>query len=169
MAKPLLPGEAVISLDAAGHYIGANKTALELLGVTLAELRAASSNRFAILPANGAEQVALRAAWEARGSPALVGTAGLKRADGAMIRVSYAIQATGSGFRARLRQVEGSPEAPPSMFSVGAVLGEWRAAERHLAELRPGSRDWARTRGEIEMLRDRYRELFRTARPQSGG
>src|SRR5438876_4499807 len=132
--------EAVIRMDATGRYIGANQAALELLGVTLAELRESPPDRFAISPTDPSEQAALRTAWEAGGSRPLVGTAGLRRADGVMIRVSYAIETARPGFRARLWKVEGSPHAPPSVFAVGAVLREWRAAERHLAEVVPGSR-----------------------------
>lgn len=157
----LPPAEAVITLDRAGRYTWANEAALHLLGVTLAELRASPSDRFAIQPAREDEQAALRKAWESGGSPPLVGTAGLRRADGTTVRVSYAIEADDSGFRARLRPVEGSPEGPPSVYSVGSVLREWRAAERRLAELSPDSPEWTRTVSEIELLRGRYRELFR--------
>lgn len=161
--------EAVIRIDVAGRYLDANAAALELLGVTLAELRESPGDRFSIRPANVAEQAAFRTEWESAGSRPLVGTAGLKRGDGATIRVSYAIEADESGFVARLWEVPGSPEAPPSVFSVGEVLRSWRAAERELAELKQGSPEWARTLSEIELLRDRYRELFRTVRPDSGG
>jgi PAS domain S-box-containing protein len=159
--------EAVIRIDASGRYTDANKAALELLGVTLAELRASPPDRFAILPANESEQAALRAQWESDGSQPLIGTAGLKRADGTTIRVSYAIEATRAGLRARLWQVEGSPEAPSSVFSVGGVLRQWRAAERELAELMPGTPEWARTLSEVQLLRGRYQELFNTVKPRS--
>ena len=159
-------GEAQIHIDATGRYIRANKRALELLGVTLAELRASPPDRFAIRPTSASEQAAFRAAWESDGAQPLIGTAGLKRADGSMIRVSYAIEPRRSGFRARLWQVEGSPEAPPSVFTVGSVLRQWRAAERNLAELLPGSDEWARTLSEIELLRGQYQELFKSVKPQ---
>jgi PAS domain-containing protein len=161
--------EAVIRIDAAGRYVDANQAALVLLGVTLAELRESPGDRFSIRPTNVAEQAAFRAEWESAGSRPIVGTAGLKRGDGATIRVSYAIEADDSGFVARLWEIPGSPEAPPSVFSVGEVLRSWRAAERELAELKQGSPEWARTLSEIELLRDRYRELFRAERPQSDG
>ena len=159
-------GEAVINIDATGRYLRANKPALELLGVTLAELRASPPDRFAIRPTNESEQAALRTEWESDGARPLIGTAGLKRADGSTIRVSYAVEAAGSGFRARLWEVEGSPDAPPSVFTVGGVLRQWRAAERELAELVPGSPEHARTLSEIEMLRGRYHELFQSVKPQ---
>jgi PAS domain S-box-containing protein len=159
--------EAVINIDATGRYLSANKPALQLLGVTLAELRASSPERFAIQPTNEAEQEAFRTEWESGGSRPLVGTAGMKRADGTAIRVSYAIEAVKSGYRARLWEVEGSPQAPPSVFTVGSVLREWRAAERTLAELRPGTAEWRRTLSDIELLRDKYHELFKSLKMQT--
>jgi PAS domain-containing protein len=157
--------EAVIRIDASGRYLGANKSALELLGVTLAELRASPPERFAIRPSDESEQAAFRAEWESDGSRPLIGTAGLKRADGATIRVSYAIEASRSGFSARMWRVDGSPEAPPTVYTVGGVLRQWRAAERDLAELKPGSAEWARTLAEIELLRGKYQELFKSVAP----
>ena len=169
MIEPMAKGaaEAVLSLDATGRYVGANRPALQLLGVTLAELRASSPERFAIQPSNEAEQAAFRAEWESAGSRPLVGTAGMKRADGTPIRVSYAIEAVGSGYRARLWEVEGSPQGPPSVFTVGSVLREWRAAERTLAELRPGTAEWRRVLSEIELLRGTYHELFTSLKTQA--
>jgi PAS domain-containing protein len=160
--------EAVIQLDAAGHYVDANAAALELLGISLPELLASAPDRFAVQPANPMEQAALREAWESRGSRPLVGTSGLRRADGTTIRISYAIEPAGDGFRSRLRQIEGKPHAPPSVFTVSDVLREWRAAERDLAELASGSPEWTRRREEIEMLRGQYQELFRAIQPRPG-
>jgi PAS domain-containing protein len=159
--------EAVLSLDATGRYVGANKPALELLGVTLAELRASAPDRFALAPTNDAEQAAFREEWESTGSRPLVGTAGLKRADGTTIRISYAIEAGRSGYRARLWQIQGSPEAPPTIYTVGSVLREWRAKERNLAELLPGTPEWRRTLQDVELLRDRYQELFKSLKSQA--
>jgi PAS domain-containing protein len=158
--------EAVISLDALGRYLDANAAALELLGVSLAELRASAPDRFTMRPATDAEQAALRSQWSKDGAPPLVGTAGLRRADGTTIRVAYAIEPGDPGFRARLWRVDGSPHAPSTLFTIGQVLREWRSAERKLAELVPGSADWARTLSEIEMLRGRYQELFSVLRPK---
>jgi PAS domain-containing protein len=162
------PGEAVIALDGAGRALNANQAALELLGVSLAELRAAPPGHFSIQPTDGDEQSSLRAQWPDGGEEPLVGTTGLRRADGATIRVAYAIEATASGFKARLWQIEGSPRSPTSAYTIDEVLREWRAAERQLTELAPGTEAWARTLSEIEELRGRYRELFEAARPPSG-
>jgi PAS domain-containing protein len=162
------PGEALFALDGAGRCLDANQAALELLGVSLAELRAAPPGHFSIQPRDDGEQSSLRAQWSDGGEELLVGTTGLRRADGLTIRVAYAIEATASGFNARLWRIDGSPHSPTSAFTVGDVLREWRAAERQLTELAPGTRDWARTLGEIEELRGRYQELFDAAQPLFG-
>ena len=162
------PAEAVIALDGAGRVVNANEAALELLGVSLAELRGAPPGHFAIEPTQEGEQAALRTQWTDGGEQPLVGTTGLRRGDGSTIRVAYAVEGTASGFNARLWQIEGSPEAPASVFTVGDVLREWRAAERQLTELAPGTKDWARTLIEIELLRSKYQELFTAAELRSG-
>lgn len=167
MGEPGATG-AVISIDAEGRYLDANDAALVMLGVTLAELRQSSGDRFSMRPRNEDEQAALRAEWESAGFRPLVGTTGIRRADGTTIRVSYAIETADPGFHVRLWEIPGSPEAPASLFSVGEVLRSWRAAERELAELKPGTPEWTRTLSEIEMLRGQYRELFRTAHPEAG-
>jgi hypothetical protein len=171
LTEEIAPGhvtEAELSLDTTGRYIDANDAALELLGVSLPELLASPPDRFTIAPSDASAQASLREEWASGGSRPLVGTAGLVRADGQTIRVSYAIEPDGAGFRARLSLIQGSPEAPASVYTVGSVMREWRAAERQLSELLPGSEDWARTKSEIEMLRTRYQELFRSLSGPSG-
>jgi PAS domain S-box-containing protein len=162
------PTEAVIMLDAAGRYVDANAAALQLLGVSLGELRTSAPDRFAVRPMADVEQAELRGHWEAGGAQPVVGTAGIRRADGTMIRVSYAVEVSGSGVRARLWPVDGAPEAPTTLYSVGDVLREWRAAERELAELAPGTPEWARTIDEIAVLRSQYQEIFRALKPRPG-
>lgn len=160
--------EAVISLTIDGRYLDADAEALDMLGVSIEELRASSPDRFAIRPSVDAEQAALRSEWELGGTEPLVGTTGLRRADGTTIRVAYAIERIDQGFRARLRRVEGSPHDAASVYTVGDVLREWRTAERELAELVPGTPEWARTQGEIDLLRGRYQEIFKAVKPRPG-
>jgi hypothetical protein len=45
------------------------------------------------------------------------------------------------------------------------VLREWRAAERALAEVVPGSPEQKQALSEIDLLRRQYQELFRAAGP----
>jgi PAS domain S-box-containing protein len=156
---------AVISLDTAWRYVDASPAALELLGVTLAELRSSERDRFALHAADDAEQAAMRARWEAGGAQPMAGTTGLRRADGAEIRVSYTLERIEGGFRVWIWQIDGAPDAPTTVLSVGDVLREWRAAERALAGLRPGSPELALMLNEIGLLRSQYQRLFRAAEP----
>ena len=56
--------EAVLLLDGAGRCTDANEAALELLGVSLAELLTSPPDRFAIELSNPADQATLKAEWE---------------------------------------------------------------------------------------------------------
>jgi hypothetical protein len=47
------------------------------------------------------------------------------------------------------------------MYTNGEVLSQWRAAERRLDELVPGTDDWANAQSEIELWRSTYQALFR--------
>ena len=156
--------EGVIELDAAGRYVGANDVALEILGVTLDELLASTPDRFAVEPADPEAQAALESQWERDGRAPVVGTTPLRRADGRVIRVTYGIAPTEDGFEARIRPADAAPSDAPTLYTVGDVLRQWRAAERRLAELTPASTDWSDAQAEIEMLRRLYQDLFAGAR-----
>lgn len=67
-----------------------------------------------------------------------------------------------------LDAAERAAHEPAKVASVGEVLRAWRTAERALAELAPGTLDWVRTLDEIDLLRSRYQELFRSVEPPSG-
>lgn len=61
------------------------------------------------------------------------------------------------------------PDTDPALINidaVGSVLRQWRAAERDLAGLTPGSQEYARTFTEVELLRERYHELVKSAKSQ---
>lgn len=49
---------------------------------------------------------------------------------------------------------------PAASHAVAELLREWRAAERTLAGLDPGSDAWARLQDEIDSLRQRYQDAF---------
>ena len=65
----------------------------------------------------------------------------------------------------RVWEVEGAPDAPTTVLSVGDVLREWRAAERALSGLTPGPPELAQKLSEIGLLRSKYQQLFRAAAP----
>ena len=155
------PGDGVVDLDSSGRrYVAANATALEILGVTLEELLDSDPDRFSVTARDPDAQAALSSQWERQGRDPVVGGTPLRRADGQVIRVTYAIEATRTGYRARFRPVEGPVRAPTTMYTVGEVLRQWREAERRLTTLLPSSPEWADVEAEISVLRDRYQELF---------
>jgi PAS domain S-box-containing protein len=156
--------DAAITLDRSGRYVDANAAALALLGVSLDELRGSAPDRFSMVPTVDADQAAARAHLESSSSP-LVGTTGLRRADGTTVRVAYAIESAETGYLARLWVIGGSPHEPATIHTADEVLRNWRAAERALAQLAPGTREWARTLSEIEVFRNEYQELFRAVDP----
>lgn len=64
------------------------------------------------------------------------------------------------GFLARSAARDPHESDQPHPLGVGDLLREWRAAERRLAEVDPGSDAWARLRAEVDHLRARYQEAF---------
>ena len=160
--------EAAITIDAVGRLVDANEAALVLLAVSLAELLASPPERFTIRPTIEVAQSASHGEWATGGSQPRVGTAGLRRGDGTTIRVAYAIEPAGSGYRARLWPADDAPPTSRRGLTVGDVLREWRSAERGLAELVPGTPEWLRKLSEIEALRGRYQEVFKAVEPPAG-
>jgi hypothetical protein len=57
--------------------------------------------------------------------------------------------------------LEQSQEAASRYHAVGEVLREWRAAERALAELAPGTAEWTHALREVELQRSRYQQVIR--------
>ena len=140
----------------------ANPEALSLLGVTLSQLRALPPGAFSPEAPDPEAQAAFREQWEAGGRPDVGGDATLRRLDGSMVRVRFAIAAQPDGrYVAVLAPTRGSTNAPSTLFTGGRILAEWRAAERQLAELRPDSPEAVGVRTEIERLRELYQDLFR--------
>lgn len=50
--------------------------------------------------------------------------------------------------------------APSAEANLGDLLRDWRAAERGLREVEPGTAAWHGLRDEVERLRQRYQEAF---------
>ena len=169
MGESANPAEGVVDLDASGRrYLAANAAALEILGVTLEELLASDPDRFAVETPDPEAQSELEAQWEHDGRDPIVGGAPLRRADGRIIRVTYSIEATETGFRARISPVDAPADAPTTMYTVGDVLRQWREAERRLATLVPSTPEWTDVEAEMNLLRDRYQQLFAGLRSAFG-
>jgi PAS domain-containing protein len=154
-----------LTLSPDGEVLDATPEALTLLGVTLQELRALPRGALSTEPPDPQSDEAFREQWEASGRPDIGGQATLRRLDGSMIRVRFAIsESHGGGFNAVLDPIDAPVDAPAKVFTAGDVLQAWRAAERRLATLVEGSTEWASVNGEVDHFRTRYQELFQASR-----
>jgi PAS domain S-box-containing protein len=156
----------IVSPD--GRYSDANAAALELLGVTLDELRTSDPGRFAAEPAEPEADAAFREAWEASGRPDIGGATTIRRADGTQARVKFAIRQMEDGsYTVLLTPVPDAPE-PTTVYTAGSVLAAWRASERQLEELPADAPERMGIMADIEEFRERYQLLFRQGLGSSG-
>src|SRR4051812_38178132 len=157
---------AAVTIDAAGRYLDANLTALELLGVPSVEvLRATTPDTFSPTPPDPEEQEAFRQAYEASAAKGLLVESAFRRTDGELIRARTAILPDGDGYRVVFHPLE-RPTADVSVriFTISDVLSEWRQAERRLVEVEPDSAEAARVAEQIELFKAQYQRMFhRTA------
>ena len=152
---------ASITVRADGRVEQATLEALDLLGVTLAELRSLPPGAFSPDPPDPESDEAFRAEWEAQGRPDIAGQATIQRPNGSKARVRFAITPTaGDRFVAVLEEMPGRLEAPPLVYTGGEVLARWRAAERQLDALSPGTEEAVAVEAEIDHLRGLYQGLF---------
>jgi hypothetical protein len=90
------------------------------------------------------------------------------RADGERIRVAFAIVPQDDGsFLATLKPVPEADSRQTRVYTLGDVLGRWRAAERALETVMIDSPDYATIRAEVEDLRAQYQRLFDTRKQAS--
>ena len=148
-------------LNADGSMADANAAALELLRVSLDELRALPPGAFSPEKPDPAVGEAFREEWERQGSPDLGGEGTIRRLDGSEVRVKFGITPTDDGrFVAIMEEVATPVEAPQVLYTAGQVLAHWRAAERRLAEIPEDSAEWQAVMQEIDTFRSRYHALF---------
>ncbi|HEU4572486.1 MAG TPA: PAS domain-containing protein [Candidatus Limnocylindrales bacterium] len=165
----MAPEPAVVIIRSDGTYLDATPAALEILGVTLAQLRASRAGDFAPEPRDVDADAAFRREWEQAGQPDVGGELTLRRPDGELRRVRFVVtHRSADEYAAILAPADGArldPVAkPPVVFTAGHVLAEWRAAERRLDAVPADSPEWRATQAQIESLRDRYQRLFAARR-----
>ena len=155
---------ATVFLDRDGRYLDADEHALDLLGVASVDaLRSMSPDDFAAVPPDPVEQEAWRKAYFASRAEGVLAEGAFRRPDGELVRVRTAIIEQEDGrFRALFYPIQRpTTDLSARLYRIGDVLGEWRAAERRLAEVAPDSEEGRRVTAEIELLRHQYQELFR--------
>jgi len=159
---------AVVILGGDGRYLDANAEALDMLGVTLEQLLAATPSMFSAEPVDVDAGAALRREWERAGGPDLTGETTIRRPDGQLRHVRFVITRRDAGFAAILEPASTAaptqPAEPHILFTTGDVLAEWRAAERRLEAVPADSPEWQATQAQIASLRDRYQRLFAARR-----
>ncbi len=149
-------------LNPDGTTEDANPAALDLLGVTLEQLRRLPPGAFSPEAPDPEAQAAFRSEWERVGTPDIGGEATIQRLDGSQVRVKFGISPIEEGrFVAVMEPVATTVDAPPSLYTAGQVLAEWRAAERKLADVPEGSAEWRAVNRDIESFRARYHEFFK--------
>jgi PAS domain S-box-containing protein len=154
-----------ITINADGTYREANESALELLGVTLEELRTSSPGRFAVEPSDPETDEAFREAWESSGRPDIGGATSIKRADGTLVRIKFSIRPQDDGsFLALMDQMPDPVVGRTSVYTTGDVLAAWRDAERRLETLTPDNPEWQERQADIAYYRERYQLLFEQGR-----
>ena len=120
--------------DRHGRYLDADDAALELLGLTLEELRSMRVGQFSGPHAELAATVWRRLAATGQDMPSGEGT--LYLPNGTEVRVRYLrIAARPSGdYELDLEPIEAaSTQRPPTSDRPSSILREWRAAEREAA------------------------------------
>ena len=156
--------DARILVGADSKVIEATDAALEILGLSLEELRALPPGGLSV-EEDRVGQEGFQDAWHEAGRSAIVGAGTIRLIDGRLIRVRYLIDPRPDATFEVI--VERSPEsvgAPPRAYTVGSVLSAWRTAERRLAELEPDSPESVAAQAEIEHFRTEYQRLARTER-----
>ena len=159
--------DARILLTASGGILSATPAALDLLGLTLDELKALPPGSMT-LDQDRVDSAAFGDAWEGSGRAPIIGSATAQLTSGRRIRLRYLIRVQDDGTLEAF--LESSPESiakPSRMYTVGSVLSAWRAAERHLEELAVDSPEWAIAHSESEHFRSEYRRLSSQLDPRS--
>jgi PAS domain S-box-containing protein len=149
-------------LDGDGRVVGATPPALELFGVPLEALIGVPAQALTASPRDREEQVALDAALEGARPPEIAGQTTIRRPNGTKISVSYLVTPRPDGsFVAILKPIAAGTDEP-RIYTVGGVLAAWRAAERRLEAVPPGSPEAEAIAEEVADLRDRYQAIFRS-------
>jgi hypothetical protein len=154
-ARILVAGDSTI--------LEATDSALEILDLTFEQLRSLPPGSLS-LDEDRAATAGFEAAWRESGRGEIVGAGSVRLLDGRLLRIRYLITPQPDGTYAIM--IEGADEAvsePPRVYTVGTVLSAWRAAERSLESVVPGTEEWKAAQAEIDYFRAEYQRVARGA------
>jgi hypothetical protein len=141
----------------------ATDAALELLELTFEQLRALPPGSLS-LDEDRAAAVGFAAAWDGSGRGEIVGSGSVRLLDGRLLRIRYHITPhPDATFEVIIERADEAVTHPPRTYTVGTVLSAWRAAERKLETVVPGSEEWRSAQAEIEYFRSEYQRVARGA------
>jgi hypothetical protein len=157
--------DARIVVAADSTILLATDAALELLDLTLDQLRQLPPGSLS-LDEDKAANVGFEEAWNGSGRGEIIGSGSVKLLDGRLLRIRYLITRVADGtFEIIVERVDESVSEPPRMYTLGGMLSAWRAAERRLEQVVPGSEEWAAAEAEIAYFRTEYHRVARSAEP----
>lgn len=155
----MVRSDARIVVSSDSRILEATPAALELLGLTFDQLQALPPGSMSI-EQDAAASAEFAAAWDGDGRPPLVGSTTVRLADGALARLRYYIWSRDDGNVEVVLERSTEPVArAPRAYTIGKVLSAWRAVERRLETLDPGSAEWQAADAENRYFRAEYRRL----------
>lgn len=161
--------DARILVGADSTIIEATDAALEIVGLTLEELRALPPGGLSV-EQDRSGSAEFEAAWAETGRGPILGAGTIRLLDGRLIRVRYLITPQTDGtYEVILERSEEAVTEPARAYTLGTVLSKWRAAERELGELLTGSPEWTAVQAEIDYFRTEYQRLARGERARIDG
>jgi hypothetical protein len=155
----MVRSDARILVSSDSRILEATPGALELLGLTFDQLQALPPGSMSLEqdPTASAE---FAAAWEGGGRPPLVGSTTVRLTDGSLTRLRYYIWSRDDGnIEVALERSAEAVARAPRAYTIGKVLSAWRAVERRLETLDPGSEEWQAADAENRYFRAEYRRL----------
>ena len=155
----MVRSDARIRVGADSQVISATPAALELLELSLDELRSLPPGSLSLEQDRGSS-AEFAAAWEGSGRAPMVGAGTIRRLDGSLLRLRYYIWAQDDGsVEIIFERSQESVNEPSRAYTIGKVLSAWRAAQRQLEALEPGSEEWRAAEAENTYFRAEYRRL----------
>ncbi|MEO7117747.1 MAG: hypothetical protein ABIZ34_02115 [Candidatus Limnocylindrales bacterium] len=159
--------DARILIKPDSTIVEATDAALDLLGMSLAELQALPPGGLSLEEDRAASE-GFAEAWQEQGGGEIIGAGTVKLLDGRLVRVRYLITTLSDGlYEVTLERSAEAVTEPPRTYSVGKVLSSWRAAERKLSVVTTDTPEWEMIQSEIEHFRSEYRRLARSERATS--